>query len=76
MTGLNINGLQISRGQELNALAGLSEQCNFVEADFMNMPFPDDAFDAVYAIEATCDAPDAVRMIRPRWTCVVEINQH
>lgn len=42
----------------------------------MNMPFPDDAFDAVYAIEATCDAPDAVRMTRPRSTCVVEINQH
>ncbi|KAK6933826.1 Sterol methyltransferase C-terminal, partial [Dillenia turbinata] len=29
--------------------------------DFMKMPFPDNSFDAVYAIEATCHAPDPVR---------------
>ena len=26
----------------------------------MKMPFQDNSFDAVYAIEATCHAPDAV----------------
>jgi len=26
----------------------------------MNMPFPDNTFDAAYAIEATIHAPDAV----------------
>lgn len=31
-----------------------------LQADFMNMPFPENHFDAVYAIEATCHAPDAV----------------
>jgi len=31
-----------------------------VQADFMKMPFPDSSFDAIYAIEATCHAPDAV----------------
>lgn len=31
-----------------------------MQADFMKMPFPDSTFDAVYAIEATCHAPDAV----------------
>lgn len=31
-----------------------------MQADFMKMPFPDNSFDAVYAIEATCHAPDAV----------------
>lgn len=31
-----------------------------LQADFMKMPFPDNSFDAVYAIEATCHAPDAV----------------
>lgn len=29
----------------------------------MKMPFPDNSFDAVYAIEATCHAPDAVHKI-------------
>jgi ubiquinone/menaquinone biosynthesis C-methylase UbiE len=31
-----------------------------MQADFMNMPFSDNTFDAVYAIEATCHAPDPV----------------
>ena len=31
-----------------------------LQADFMKMPFPENSFDAVYAIEATCHAPDAV----------------
>ncbi len=60
VTGLNNNEYQISRGKELNRLAGLSESCNFVKADFMQMPFSDNTFDAIYAIEATCHAPDAV----------------
>ncbi|KAK2980678.1 hypothetical protein RJ640_020199 [Escallonia rubra] len=34
--------------------------CDFVKADFMKIPFPESSFDAVYAIEATCHAPDMV----------------
>ncbi|KAG6478498.1 cycloartenol-C-24-methyltransferase 1-like isoform X2 [Zingiber officinale] len=60
ITGLNNNEYQISRGTELNHLAGLTKSCEFVKADFMKMPFSDDTFDAVYAIEATCHAPDVV----------------
>ncbi|KAG8080936.1 hypothetical protein GUJ93_ZPchr0007g4310 [Zizania palustris] len=60
VTGLNINEYQISRGKELNLLAGVSGTCDFVKADFMKMPFSDNTFDAVYAIEATCHAPDPV----------------
>ncbi|KAF7824579.1 cycloartenol-C-24-methyltransferase [Senna tora] len=59
VTGLNNNEYQISRGKELNRIAGVDKTCDFVKADFMNMPFPDNSFDAVYAIEATCHAPDA-----------------
>jgi sterol 24-C-methyltransferase len=64
VTGLNNNAYQISRGKELNFSVGLSETCNFVKADFMNMPIPDATFDAAYAIEATCHAPDAVGVYR------------
>ncbi|KAF8701578.1 hypothetical protein HU200_033500 [Digitaria exilis] len=60
ITGLNNNAYQISRGKELICSAGLSEQCSFVKGDFMNMPFPDNTFDAAYAIEATIHAPDAL----------------
>ncbi|CAN6362599.1 unnamed protein product [Urochloa humidicola] len=60
ITGLNNNAKQISRGKEIISSAGLTEQCNLVEGDFMNMPFPDNTFDAAYAIEATQHAPDAL----------------
>lgn len=60
VTGLNNNEYQISRGTELNRIAGVDKTCNFVKADFMKMPFEDNSFDAVYAIEATCHAPDAL----------------
>ncbi|XP_066363483.1 cycloartenol-C-24-methyltransferase 1-like [Miscanthus floridulus] len=60
VTGLNNNEYQITRGKELNRLAGVSGTCDFVKADFMKMPFDDNTFDAVYAIEATCHAPDPV----------------
>ncbi|KAG6761069.1 hypothetical protein POTOM_034261 [Populus tomentosa] len=65
VTGLNNNEYQISRGKELNRIAGVDGTCDFVKVgsvlggDFMKMPFPDNIFDAVYAIEATCHAPDA-----------------
>jgi sterol 24-C-methyltransferase len=31
-----------------------------MQADFMKMPFSDSTFDAIFAIEATCHAPDVV----------------
>ncbi|KAI8545857.1 hypothetical protein RHMOL_Rhmol07G0070300 [Rhododendron molle] len=60
ITGLNIHEYQITRGKALNRKVGLDKTCDFVKADFMKMPFPDNSFDAVYAIEATCHAPDVV----------------
>ncbi|KAB2627531.1 cycloartenol-C-24-methyltransferase [Pyrus ussuriensis x Pyrus communis] len=59
ITGLNNNEYQITRGKELNRNVGVDKTCNFVKADFMKLPFPENSFDAVYAIEATCHAPDA-----------------
>lgn len=59
ITGLNNNEYQISRGVTLNKKVGLDTTCQFVKADFMNIPREDNTFDGVYAIEATCHAPDA-----------------
>lgn len=60
VTGLNNNAYQISRGIELNKAWGLDKTCSFIKADFMQMPVPDDTYDAVYTIEASCHAPDPV----------------
>eukprot|EP00253_Pinus_taeda_P006675 PITA_06675 len=58
--GLNNNAYQISRGKELNGKCALDKSCDFIKGNFMKMPFSNDTFDAIYAIEATYHAPDAV----------------
>jgi len=60
ITGLNNNAYQIQRGKFHNARTGLDRLCDYLKADFMKMPVADNAYDAVYAIEATCHAPDPV----------------
>ncbi|KAK4247020.1 hypothetical protein C7999DRAFT_41636 [Corynascus novoguineensis] len=57
ITGLNNNDYQIERATRYAAKEGLSNQLKFVKGDFMQMSFPDESFDAVYAIEATVHAP-------------------
>jgi len=57
ITGLNNNDYQIDRATYYAEKAGLSNQLDFVKGDFMQMSFPDNTFDAVYAIEATVHAP-------------------
>jgi len=43
---------------------GLAELASFVKGDFMQQPFEDNIFDAVYQIEATAHAPDKVKCYR------------
>ncbi|KAF2167079.1 hypothetical protein M409DRAFT_54287 [Zasmidium cellare ATCC 36951] len=57
ITGLNNNDYQIERATAYAQKEGLSDQLNYVKGDFMQMSFPDNSFDAVYAIEATVHAP-------------------
>merc|ERR1712072_1328102 len=58
VTGITINEFQVKRGNALCAQQGLADQVKAVQGDFMKLPFEDNSFDAVYAIEATCHAPD------------------
>ncbi|MCJ1226307.1 Delta(24)-sterol C-methyltransferase [Toensbergia leucococca] len=55
--GLNNNDYQIERAAKYAAKEGLSHQLSFTKGDFMQMSFPANSFDAVYAIEATVHAP-------------------
>mmetsp|Transcript_29016 Transcript_29016/g.39865 ORF Transcript_29016/g.39865 Transcript_29016/m.39865 type:complete len:400 (+) Transcript_29016:11-1210(+) len=57
ITGVTLNEYQVIRGNELNHAAGLTGKALSVQADFMKLPFEDNYFDGVYAIEATCHAP-------------------
>jgi sterol 24-C-methyltransferase len=58
VTGLNNNTYQVARSRKLLQAAGLTGQCDVVPGDFMTLPFPDESFDASYAIESTCHAPE------------------
>jgi sterol 24-C-methyltransferase len=60
VTGVNNNRYQVGRSNLLIEKAGLGNVCRTVHGDFMNLPFAEASFDRVYAIEATCHAPDKV----------------
>ncbi|KKA22303.1 Sterol 24-C-methyltransferase [Rasamsonia emersonii CBS 393.64] len=57
IVGLNNNDYQIQRATRYAEREGLSHKLSFTKGDFMQMHFPDNTFDAVYAIEATVHAP-------------------
>ncbi|KAI8894464.1 S-adenosyl-L-methionine-dependent methyltransferase [Globomyces pollinis-pini] len=54
VVGLNNNEYQVARCGYLANKFGLSNLCKAVKGDFENMPFPENSFDAAYAVEATC----------------------
>lgn len=60
IVGLNNNEYQITRAKRIAAQSGLEGQATYLKGDFMNIPVPEGSFDAAYAIEATCHAPDRV----------------
>merc|ERR1719258_697391 len=61
VTGITINQFQVDRGNALCKQEGVSHLAKLVQGDFMNLPFKDNSFDGVYAIEATCHAPDRAK---------------
>lgn len=60
IVGLNNNEYQLSRARRIAQQSGLEGQASFLKGDFMKIQVPDNTFDAAYAIEATCHAPDRV----------------
>lgn len=72
IVGINISAYQIERARQKTSEAGLDHLATFREADFTAVDEPDASFDAAYAIEATCHAPDraevfgeAFRLLKP-----------
>ena len=64
VVGVNNNAYQVGKTRQLIARFGLSERCTVEKADFMQLPFPPESFDAAYSMEATPHAPDKVRVYR------------
>jgi sterol 24-C-methyltransferase len=62
IVGINSSAYQVRRGVAQTRTAGLDHLCSFRHGDFMAIPPGDGPYDAVYAIEATCHAPDKARL--------------
>ena len=60
IVGINSNAYQLERAQVLTEEAQMSHLAEYVHGDFLDVDAPDNSFDAVYSIEATCLAPDKV----------------
>merc|ERR1719160_2143098 len=58
VTALTLNQFQVDRGNALCKKEGCNDMVRLVQGDFMKLPFEDNSFDAVFAIESTCHAPD------------------
>ena len=58
IVGVNRNAYQLERARNRTEEAGLTHLAEFLHCDFLNVDAPDESFDAVYDIEATCHAPD------------------
>jgi sterol 24-C-methyltransferase len=64
VVGVNASACQVRRGRAYNRRAGLGRQCALLNADFMQIPAADNAFDAAYAFAATPHAPDRAALFR------------
>ena len=68
ITGLNFNAYQIERGwRALRRAGGVRGACDFLLADYMDVPLADGRFDAAYSFEAICHAPDRHRCLSEIW---------
>eukprot|EP00522_Entomoneis_paludosa_P016281 CAMPEP_0172441638 /NCGR_PEP_ID=MMETSP1065-20121228/2150_1 /TAXON_ID=265537 /ORGANISM="Amphiprora paludosa, Strain CCMP125" /LENGTH=379 /DNA_ID=CAMNT_0013191095 /DNA_START=47 /DNA_END=1186 /DNA_ORIENTATION=+ len=71
ITGITLNPYQVNRGNELTQQDKfVKDKCESVQGDFMKQPFKDEEFDAAYAIEATCHAPDRVKCYSEIYRCL------
>ncbi|CAF0745749.1 unnamed protein product [Adineta ricciae] len=62
LSGAHVTGVTISQYQIQRAKAiGVPANCQFIQGDFMQLPFEDNTFDHVYVIEAACHAPEKAK---------------
>ena len=63
-TGITLSPFQAARAKERAEAAGLSTKTEFLVANAQNMPFADDSFDLVWALESGEHMPDKAQFMR------------
>lgn len=64
VTGINISAKQVEQANALAAEAGLGDRAVFEQADGMRLPYPDDSFEHVWAVESVMYMSDRPRALR------------
>ena len=67
ITGLNFNAYQVARCRKAARAAGLGDTCDFLLANYLDVPLPDGCFDAAYSFEAICHTPDRDVCFKELW---------
>ena len=80
VTGVTIVPKQVETMQKFIAKHGI-KNVDFIEANYLHMPFEDNSVDVVWAIEAVCHAPDksefykeAFRVLKPEGKLLIGEN--
>lgn len=64
IVGVSISGRQVERAHERAVSAGLADRLSFQLADAMDLPFSEESFDIVWALESLHHMPDRARVLR------------
>ncbi|MFI1801696.1 SAM-dependent methyltransferase [Streptomyces sp. NPDC020379] len=64
VTGCSISRVQVQEATRRAAAAGLSDKVRFAYGDAMDLPYPDQGFDAVWALDSFPHLNDPVRGLR------------
>ncbi|MER7013286.1 methyltransferase domain-containing protein [Saccharopolyspora sp. NPDC000359] len=64
VTGITVSQEQVAAGAAAAAAEGLSDQVEFACVDVMDMPYPPNSFDAVWAVETLMYLPDRRAALR------------
>ncbi|SCL21862.1 27-O-demethylrifamycin SV methyltransferase [Micromonospora nigra] len=64
VVGVSISKRQVERANGRAVSAGLADRLSFQYGDAMDLPFPDESFDIVWALESLHHMPDRAHVIR------------
>lgn len=67
VTGITISAKQADYARQHARRHGVAERVNFEVADFCQMPFAAESFDAVWALESSCHALNKANFLREAW---------
>ncbi|CAF4187165.1 unnamed protein product [Rotaria sp. Silwood2] len=69
-TGITISQYQVQRARTIDKNSFVSANCQYIQGDFMDLPFENNCFDHVYAIESRKCFAEVIRVIKLGGSCI------